>query len=127
MEDRDPGQLPGIFSVFDTFTGANGILAGQAFGFPAVLPGMTSAERAALHSASLIHEGDGEPVRVFADGDVTDMILSVPKQARIGAGRDIVNMMFFGQNMAESDLTRIIAGRDIRSEKRREGEECVRP
>src|SRR3546814_13284577 len=77
---------------------------------------MTGAERAALHSPSLIHEGDGEPVRVFANGDVTDMILSVPKQARIGAGRDIVNMMYLGQNMAESDLTRIIAGRDINQE-----------
>jgi hypothetical protein len=41
------------------------------------------------------------------------MILSVAKQTRIGAGLDIIIMMFFGQNIAPSDITRIVAGRDI--------------
>src|SRR3546814_16562456 len=29
MEDRDPGQLPGIFSAFEPFPATNQILAGQ--------------------------------------------------------------------------------------------------
>src|SRR5262249_2089629 len=41
------------------------------------------------------------------------LILSVPKQARISAGRDIVNMIFYGQNLSSTDITRVAAGRDI--------------
>jgi hypothetical protein len=41
------------------------------------------------------------------------MIVNVPKQARIYAGQDIINMMFSGQNLLPTDITRIVAGRDI--------------
>ena len=56
-------------------------------------------------------------MRITAGNDIgtstSGLILSVPKQARVDAGRDIINMMFFGQNLSANDITRIVAGRDI--------------
>ena len=112
MEDADPGLLPGIFSTFEADPTA-GVLKGQTFIFPGVLPNTTAVERAALHNSTPTHLGDLNPVRIDAGNDILDMIVSVAKQARITAGRDIVNMMFFGQNLSPSDITRIVAGRDI--------------
>jgi len=37
----------------------------------------------------------------------------IDKPALIQAGRDIVNLSFLGQNLRRSDVTRIVAGRDI--------------
>ncbi len=55
--------------------------------------------------------------RIVAGNDIgagnSGLILSVPKQARIAAGRDIIDMVFFGQNVSPDDITRIVAGRDI--------------
>ncbi|WP_196221854.1 filamentous haemagglutinin family protein [Sphingobium sp. CAP-1] len=112
MEDRDPGQLPGYFSVYSVIEPSIRV-AGQDFNFPVVLPDTSSAERAVLHNSGITHLGDAEPVRIAAGGDALDLILSLPKQARISAGRDIVNMMLFSQNITSTDITRIVAGRDI--------------
>jgi filamentous hemagglutinin family protein len=111
MLDADPGLLPGIFSSFTT--GNSNLLSGLAFDFPSVLPGTTTAQRRAQHNASTPHLGDAVPNRIYAGGDIVDMVVSTPKQTRVGAGRDIVNMMFFGQNLDDRDITRIVAGRDI--------------
>lgn len=112
MEDRDPGLLPGFFSLYSVIAPSTRI-AGQDFNFPVILPDTSSAERAALHNSAITHAGDAEPVRIAAGGDALDLILSLPKQARISAGRDIVNMMLFNQNLTGSDITRVVAGRDI--------------
>jgi filamentous hemagglutinin family protein len=112
MDDRDAGQLPGVFSSYSVDNQSQP-LAGQDFGFPTVLPDTTTAGRAALHNAAITHADDEEPVRVQAGGDLKGLILSLPKQARIGAGRDITDMMLFVQNLAAGDITRVTAGRDI--------------
>jgi len=111
QEDGDPGLLPGLFSIFHADT--TGVLSGRTFLFPGVLPSTVEVDREALHNKNPTHAGDPIPNRIYAGGDILDMILSVAKQTRIGAARDIVNMMFFGQNLATSDITRIVAGRDI--------------
>ncbi len=80
---------------------------------PAVLPSTTQIQRAAQHDPSIPHQDDAVPNRIYAGNDIDNLILTVPKQTRIGAGRDIVNMMFFGQNLNATDVTRITAGRDI--------------
>ncbi|MEW6435567.1 MAG: filamentous hemagglutinin family protein [Pseudomonadota bacterium] len=74
------------------------------------------------------HALDPDPVRIYAlDGDIVDgvinagsgglyadeVILEPNKPAFIEAGRDIVNLDFLGQNYNASDVTRVIAGRDI--------------
>ncbi|MBV9570043.1 MAG: filamentous hemagglutinin family protein [Alphaproteobacteria bacterium] len=107
MSDADPGLLPGFFSTFEAG------LSGLVFGFPGILPDMSAIERRDLHNRRATHLGDAVPNRIYAGSDILDMIISVPKQTRIGAGRDIVNMMFFGQNLSGGDITRIAAGRDI--------------
>ncbi len=108
MLDNDPGTTPGLFSSF-TPTG----VASLPFAFPAVLPQTSFAELELQHDPAILHLGDTVPNRVYAGGDIDDVVLSVPKQTRIGAGQDIVNMMFFGQNLTPNDVTRIVAGRDI--------------
>lgn len=112
MSDADPGLLPGIFSIFHA-TQQDGVLNGEGFVFPGIVPNTTQTARERMHNKTPTHTGDTEPNRIYAGGDILDMTLSVPKQTRIGAGRDIVNMMFFGQNLTPDDITRIVAGRDI--------------
>ncbi|HEY4078918.1 MAG TPA: filamentous hemagglutinin family protein [Rhizomicrobium sp.] len=80
---------------------------------PGVLPTMSDIQRRALHDPSIPHQDDMVPNRIYAGEDIDDLIVYSPKQTRIGAGQDIVNMMFFGQNLNATDVTRIVAGRDI--------------
>jgi len=112
MEDGDPGLLPGIFSQFSHYEASN-VLTGRTFGFPGVLPNTIQTVLQTYHNQRPTHLNDPYPVRIDAGGDIVGMIVSVPKQARIWAGRDIINMMFFGQNLLPTDITRIVAGRDI--------------
>ena len=112
MDDSDPGILPGAFSIYRA-DASNGTLAGRTFIFPGVLPNTSDVKLAQLHNRNITHLGDAEPVRIYSGGDIEGMIVALPKQAHIGAARDIVNMMFFGQNIDANDITRITAGRDI--------------
>jgi hypothetical protein len=116
MLDADPGLLPGPFSIYAKNTDGK-VAAGVPFSFPAVYPSTPDSQRMVQHAQTPTHVGDAEPVRVAAGIDIgTDkagLTLSVPKQARVSAGEDILNMMFFGQNLLPSDITRIVAGRDI--------------
>ncbi|HEX2592272.1 MAG TPA: filamentous hemagglutinin family protein, partial [Rhizomicrobium sp.] len=112
MSDADPGILPGYFSSFQADQAA-GVTAGRTFIFPGVLPSTSDVDLRALHNQDPTHAGDTQPVRIYAGGDISNMILSVPKAAHVGAGRDLINMMFFGQNLSAEDITRIFAGRDI--------------
>ena len=111
MLDDDPGLLPGVFSTFSVELST--LNAGRPFDFPSVLSSTSAAQRRAQHNPLTPHLGDTVPNRIYAGGDILDMIVATPKQTRIGAGRDIVNMMFFGQNLDARDVTRIVAGRDI--------------
>jgi hypothetical protein len=103
MLDTDPAMQPGLFASISSF--------------PVVVPTTSQADRERQHAQIPTHADDDLPVYLYAGGDIggagRGMTLSVPKQARIVAGRDIVNMMFFGQNLSDGDLTRIVAGRDI--------------
>ncbi|HEY4275171.1 MAG TPA: filamentous hemagglutinin family protein [Rhizomicrobium sp.] len=85
--------------------------AGDAI--PGVLPTMSDLQRRALHDPSIPHQNDAVPNRIYAGNDIDNLIVYSPKQTRIGASQDIVNMMFFGQNLNATDITRIVAGRDI--------------
>ena len=79
----------------------------------------------------LLHQGDTAPDLFYAaTGDIqsgagasavtspntqTAFPLSweITKVATVHAGRDIIDLPFFGQNLAATDVTQIIAGRDI--------------
>ncbi len=109
--DGDPTLLPGAFSSF-AFDGSN-ITNGLSFTFPTVLSNTTDVILREQHNPSITHAGDPTPNRIVAGGDIHDLILSLAKQTRVAAGRDIINMVFLGQNVATSDISRITAGRDI--------------
>ena len=112
MSDADPSLLPGAFSVRNAASGqGNG--AGLDFGFGGVFPDTTEVELRLLHNQTPTHADDDAPARIYAGGSITGVTLSLAKQARIGAGLDIVDMVFTGQNVRDGDVTRITAGRDI--------------
>lgn len=119
MSDVDPAYLPGNFSVYanvqEPSLGANfnGLgRSGVEFGFPgAVL--VSDLQLRLQHNERPTHASNPDPVRVYADGSIQDLILNLPKQARISAGLDLQDVYFTGQNLAASDVTRIRAGRDI--------------
>ena len=75
-----------------------------------------------LHVAGGLHAQDDEPVRIYsAEGDIIDgdadyanaVMIATNKETQIRAGRDVVNLSFRGQNLYDSDVTLISAGRDI--------------
>mgnify|MGYP003869011071 CR=1 FL=1 len=66
------------------------------------------------HAPDPVHQGDEGPVEVRAGRDIRNLELSLTKQARITAGRDIRDISYFGQNVSSQDTTVIQAGRDIR-------------
>lgn len=112
LDDGDASLLPGIFSAnrYDT---AGNIVFGRRFGLPVTLPNTSDADRRAYHNPNITHAKDATPARIAVGGDLTDLTLFLSKQGRISAGRDIINMVFTGQNLSTGDVTRITAGRDI--------------
>lgn len=113
MDDGDPGLLPGYFSSYDGGPDPAQPRAGRSFGFPTVLSNTTETQRRLLHNAAPTHLGDVEPIRIAAGNDIAGLVLNAPKQARIAAGRDLVDAVVIGQNLAATDTTRVTAGRDI--------------
>ncbi|MBB4198978.1 hypothetical protein CCR94_08105 [Rhodoblastus sphagnicola] len=108
MSDVDPANLASA-PFFPT--GATHAVSSN--GLPVATSTTTEAQKRLFHNENITHAGDPLPVFVAAGGDILDVTLAAPKQARIIAGGDIVNMMFFGQNLAATDITRIAAGGDI--------------
>lgn len=84
-----------------------------AVSFPAVFSTTSDTDLRRLHDRGLIHLGDGQSARVVVGGDLTDVVLSLPKQALIRAGGNIVDLFYEGQNLRTSDVTKISAGGDI--------------
>lgn len=82
-------------------------------GYPTFRSTSTDNELRILHNRRITHLSDPEPVRIFAAGTISLADISLPKQARISAGTDIVDLYFQGQNVRDDDVTRITAGRDI--------------
>ena len=75
-----------------------------------------------VHQQQPLHGDDSEPVRIYAlDGDIVDgeggalnpFYLVPNKPARIEAGRDVVDLLYIGQQTHASDISLISAGRDI--------------
>ncbi|NYH20423.1 filamentous haemagglutinin family protein [Paraburkholderia bryophila] len=84
----------------------------------------------AAHAANALHADDTTPARIYSlNGSIVNGVpgttgatagfyeqlinISTDKPTLIQAGQDIVNLAFYGQNLRSSDVTRIVAGRDI--------------
>ncbi|WP_195930271.1 filamentous haemagglutinin family protein [Hyphomicrobium album] len=66
----------------------------------------------------LTHIEDPDPVLIYSHtGDINDVGGRVPlrlaKSARVRAGRDLVDLPVWAQNLRDDDLTSVIAGRDM--------------
>ncbi len=79
--------------------------------------------------ARLLHVNDPEPARFYATtGDIISgpggvgagqelvrpLAWEINKPAMVRAAGDIVDLSFFGQNLAPTDVTEIVAGRDLK-------------
>lgn len=124
MLDSDPSILPGRFSAFtgegprvtlqfDNFVPTDIQGNSLPFLFPNAAPTTPDAQLRLYHSSTALHLGDTEPARIFVDGSIRNSNILLAKQGRIGAGVDIIDTYFSGQNVAATDITRITAGRDI--------------
>ena len=65
--------------------------------------------------SSALHADDDAPAIIYAGEDITGAF-SLIKPAKIEAGRDILNTVFTGENLRSTDVTSVIAGRDIIAE-----------
>ena len=129
LSDADPQKIPGpatpnayqllagitanlankssttFFNSFNALFAETGATAGNA----AVLQ-----TKLALHDSTLLHLGDPQPVRLYAGaGDISGLTFFSGKSARVIAGRDLTDVALYVQNLAESDVTIIAAGRDL--------------
>lgn len=74
----------------------------------------SSVVQQALHAPGVLHQGDANPVRIYAlGGDITGLTLFSPKETSIIAQRDITDVAFYLQNVSVTDITLVSAGRDI--------------
>ncbi|WP_423395704.1 filamentous haemagglutinin family protein [Burkholderia sp. LMG 21824] len=113
LSDADPSQMPSPTNP-------------QA---QVSIPALTDVTLAA-HATGALHGDDALPARVYSlngsivnggidtsssgDGFYQNLVtLSIDKPALLQAGQDIVNLAFWGQNLRSSDVTRVVAGRDI--------------
>jgi filamentous hemagglutinin family protein len=116
---------------------SNAIIAGpsvveQVFDPAAPLAGFGPAfgSTAADLGALLLHQADTSPDLFYAvNGDIisgpaaggatsvassaSPLQWEVDKSTVVHAGKDIIDLSFFGQNLAPTDVTRILAGRDL--------------
>ncbi|MEW6435850.1 MAG: filamentous hemagglutinin family protein [Pseudomonadota bacterium] len=115
--DVDPSTLPSPLNPNPTFFSGNLI-------YPDPLEPTPSGLQRYQHTIS--HAQNANPVRIYAlNGNITDgavdsqgfyyneLILVPNKPAFVQAGNDIINLSFLGENFYASDVTRIVAGRDI--------------
>jgi len=74
----------------------------------------TLQTKQALHASGVLHTGDVDPVHIYAlDGDISGFTLFSPKATKVIAGRDISDISFYIQNVADDDISIIASGRDI--------------
>lgn len=119
--DADPTNLPSALNQ-PTAAGAANLAPSLTTGYRYI----SSTSNALLHAQTALHGTDYTPARIYAltgdirggvvgsDGILRDALVLAPdKAALVQAGRDIVNLSFQGQHVHNSDVSRIVAGRDL--------------
>ncbi len=115
MSDANPSDLPGAFSVTQFIPSGEAVerVAGLGFSFGAILGTASDSLLRLYHERTLLHAGDDRPIEIYAGGSISNVQLELAKAARINVGIDLQNFYFEGQNVSVSDVTSIVAGRDI--------------
>ena len=129
VSDADPDSIPQITSplAYQSFSGRD--KNDSIDSTLNILQGVTTALtesgsysdlfanayiKSALHSGSILHRDDKNPIRIYALGsDISGLTLYAPKQARVMAERDITDIALYIQNTDKNNITLVSAGRDI--------------
>jgi Filamentous haemagglutinin family outer membrane protein len=104
--------------LFPSATGELSLIAGGSIGGANVtmLDGNNVVSMLGSPIAALVaplHAGDDIPVLIYAGEDINGGSFNLLKSARLWAGRDVANVSLVGMNVAEHDITSVVAGRDI--------------
>lgn len=67
-------------------------------------------------SAKPLHYNDDQPIEVSAGRDIRQLKMFFPKEAEVMAKRDIISILYEGQNIHPEDVSKIEAGGDISME-----------
>lgn len=115
MSDANPSDLPGAFTVSQILIDGASInqVQGLGFNFGVTVGDPNDTESRLLHDRTITHRDDTRPALIYAGGSMSNVELNLAKSAQINAGLDIVDFYFQGQNVNNSDVTTITAGRDI--------------
>ena len=115
MSDANPSDLPGAFTVSQLVSQSSALLRlkGLGFTFGGVVQPTDDVTLRLLHDRNILHAGDTRAAEIYAGGSISQVQLNLAKAARINAGLDIVDFYYEGQNLAVSDVTSVLAGRDI--------------
>lgn len=74
----------------------------------------STAAKQALHDSDVLHADDPNPVHIYSGaGDISDITLYSPKATDVLAGRDLTDIAFYLQNIQNTDISVVSAGRDI--------------
>ncbi len=115
MSDADITFLPTVNNPAQGLNGSlsDGIIRAQERLDPA------GPSASLIHAATPVHTGDSSvPTIIAKQGDIafnagSEVTFYLPQAAYISAGRDINNLSLSGQNLLQSDITQITAGRNI--------------
>jgi len=108
MADTSPSAWP---DALNPVSQTSGVIVGQN--------GLVNTALNGQAEGASIHVGDTEPIRIHADGSIRTpgvSTLRLPKQARVSAGDDLLNLRLVGQNLSSGDLTSLTAGRNYLAE-----------
>lgn len=115
MSDADPTLLPSMDAPVQQLEGSlsDGIIRTQE------RLDAGSPQPVLIHAATPLHTGDTSKPSIIAKlGDIafssnSQVTFYLPQASEFIAGRDIKNLNLSGQNLSPSDVTQVIAGRDI--------------
>ncbi|MEW6435560.1 MAG: filamentous hemagglutinin family protein [Pseudomonadota bacterium] len=102
--------IPGLAGSAGEFVSSFTMLDATAISSTTLLNILGTPTPAALSQA--LHVDDSVPAIIYARDDITGDF-NLIKPAEMEAGVDIVNTTFIGQNNNSTDITSVIAGRDI--------------
>ncbi len=137
LSDADPSSIPGILTPLAYQSAVGRSLARLQLTEPVALAGITLGanflkfiddkfketgatnqaleQKISLHGTTSLHQGDTEPVRIFAlNGDIQGLTLFSPKATRVIAGNDISDIALYIQNVNPNDYSIVSAGRDLK-------------
>ena len=120
LSDANPGSLPGVLNPLGYLNSQSASLQPLFFeGLNAIFRETGSINgviqtKQALHAAGLLHADDNTPLRLYAGtGDISGLTLFSPKFSRIFAGRDLIDVSLYLQNVRKGDVSIVTSVRDM--------------